>query len=175
MTQDLPAILLLGHPLLRRVCEPVQRFNADDLLKDAQNLHEVLLRFRDEHGFGRGIAAPQIGIIKRILALNLKGRPTTMINPEITWSSDDEFILWDDCMSFPELLVRVSRNSSISVKFFDESGQSNCWNDLDPSTSELLQHEIDHLDGILALDRAIDKSSISYRSNVLSGKVGLNV
>jgi peptide deformylase len=161
-----PEILLLGNPLLRKVSETVQEFGSKLLAAEAESLHGVLLRFREEHGFGRGIAAPQLGILKRILALNLNGKRTTMVNPEITWSSPEEFTLWDDCMSFPDLLVRVKRNISISVRFQDETGLALTWEKMDPSTSELLQHEIDHLNGILAVDRAIDRDSISYRANI---------
>ncbi|HNB25171.1 MAG TPA: peptide deformylase, partial [Candidatus Melainabacteria bacterium] len=114
----------------------------------------------------RGVAAPQLGIMRRMIALNLNGRQTTMLNPEITWKSPEEFSLWDDCMCFPDLLVRLKRNSSITVKFQDESGNICIWEKLDPARSELLQHEIDHLNGVLAIDRALDKDSISYKSNV---------
>lgn len=163
---ELPKLLTLGNPILRRISEPVSDFVAKPLITDAQSLHNMLLKFREEHGFGRGIAAPQLGILKRMIALNLNGKQTTMLNPEIIWSSPEEFSLWDDCMCFPDILVRVKRNSSITVKFQDENGKTNTWEKLNPATSELLQHEIDHLNGILALDRAIDKESISYRANV---------
>lgn len=163
---ELPKLLTLGNPILREVSEAVTEFKAKAYAKEAEDLHKVLLRFRDEHGFGRGIAAPQLGILKRILAINLAGKQTTMHNPEIIWSSPEEFALWDDCMCFPDILVRVRRRSSITVSFQDENGKVCTWEKLDPATSELLQHEIDHLNGILAIDRAIDKESISYRTNI---------
>jgi peptide deformylase len=71
--------------------------------------------------------------------------------------------MWDDCMSFPNLLVRLERYKSISLRFQDEKGEFQEWSNLDVATSELLQHEIDHLDGILAVDRAIDKDSVILR------------
>lgn len=166
MTEELPKVLLLGNPLLRQISKTVEQFEPRLLVGDTQNLHNVLLRFREEHGFGRGIAAPQLGILKRVIALNLSGTQTTMFNPEIIWKSPEEFTLWDDCMCFPDLLVRVKRFSSISVRYQDELGRPHTWDKLDSKTSELLQHELDHLDGILAIDRALDKESISYRSNV---------
>jgi peptide deformylase len=166
MTEEQAKILLLGNPLLRKISDCVEEFTSKPLIRDLESLHNVLIRFREEHGFGRGMAAPQLGILKRVVALNLNGRQTTMINPEIIWSSPEEFSLWDDCMCFPDLLVRVKRNSSITVQYQDEAGKSCTWDKLDPATSELLQHEIDHLNGILAIDRAIDKESISYRINV---------
>ncbi len=110
------------------------------------------------NGFGRSVAAPQVGINRRILALNLgdPAGPFTMINPEITWHSDEhkKFTLWDDCLSLPWLMVRVARYESISVKWIDEAGKPQHWEKLNRALSELLQHEIDHLDGVLSTDRA---------------------
>ena len=68
--------------------------------------------------------------------------------------------MWDDCMSFPDLLVRVRRAQSISIDYVDENLEPHTWNELDQASAELLQHEIDHLDGILAVDRAIDRDSL---------------
>lgn len=166
MSEDLPKVLTLGNPILRQISREIDQAQVRLLEKDARDLHNVLLRFREEHGFGRGIAAPQLGNLKRMIALNLNGKQTTMLNPEIIWQSPEEFVLWDDCMCFPDILVRVKRFSSISVRFQDELGQLCTWEKLEPATSELLQHELDHLDGILAIDRAIDKESISYKANV---------
>ena len=164
---ELPKLLTLGNPILREVSSPVSDFTGRPFAKEAESLHNVLLRFREDYGFGRGIAAPQLGVLKRILAINLNGQQTTMMNPQVIWTSPEEFSLWDDCMCFPDILVRVRRKSSITVEFQDENGKTCCWEKLDPATSELLQHEIDHLNGILAIDRAIDKESISYRTNIV--------
>ena len=156
------AVLLVGDPRLRRVAAPASRTEAG-LAHDVAMLHATLARFRAEHGFGRAIAATQIGVARRFIALNLGEGPFTMFNPEIVWRSGETFTLWDDCMSFPFLLVRVARNASISVQFDDESGRPQRWERLDRATSELLQHEIDHLDGVLALDRAVDRDAIVSR------------
>lgn len=86
-----------------------------------------------------------------------------MINPQISWKSEEMFSLWDDCMSFPWLMVKVKRFKSISVNYLDENGKEHQMEKVDISISELLQHEIDHLDGILALDRVLDKKSIISR------------
>ena len=69
--------------------------------------------------------------------------------------------MWDDCMCFPELMVKVRRHRQISVEFQDIQGRRHKWTLLTQGHSELLQHEIDHLDGILAVDRGIDHSPIS--------------
>ncbi len=163
-TKPLPAkILLLGDPALRKNCRPVDDVNNADYRYDCARLHATLKAFRTEHGFGRAISAPQIGVALRFIAVNLGDGPFTMINPEITWASAETFTMWDDCMSFPFLLVRVRRQRSISVRYLDDDGNVRIMDRLDQSTSELLQHEIDHLDGILAVDHALDADAIVSR------------
>jgi hypothetical protein len=78
-----------------------------------------------------------------------------VVNPVFLHRSSDTFTMWDDCMSFPDLLVRVRRHDSISLRYQDQHGASHQMLRLDRPTAELLQHEIDHLDGILAIDRAL--------------------
>jgi peptide deformylase len=141
----------------------VSDFKEAEFRNQCQVLQEALERFRSKHGFGRAIAAPQIGIKKRFIALNLDGQSHIMVNPEITWTSPEKFTMWDDCMSFPDLLVKVQRYKSVSVHFQDENGVFQRWNELDLSTSELLQHEIDHLDGVLATDRSIGPMALLMR------------
>jgi peptide deformylase len=149
-----PEILQIGDPRLRVRCTLVEGASPDGLKVDAERLSAALACFRVEHGFGRAIAASQIGITRRLIAMSVPGWPSILVNPEITWRSDEKMTLWDDCMCFPYLLARVSRHQSISVKFqtleFESEERRNC----DKAISELLQHEIDHLDGILATDRA---------------------
>lgn len=156
-------ILLLGDPLLRTVCETVDNVFDAEFLKSKAVLQDTLEAFRKKHGFGRGIAAPQIGIFQRFIALNINDRPFVMINPEITWKSEETFEIWDDCMCFPPLLVRVKRHVSVSVKYTDENGQQVEWSNIEKEVAELLQHEIDHLDGILAVDRAVDKDALRLK------------
>jgi peptide deformylase len=72
------------------------------------------------------------------------------------------FELWDDCMSFPNLLVKVKRHKSLTIKYLDENWQTQEWQMTD-DLSELLQHEYDHLDGILCTMRAIDEKSFKWR------------
>ncbi|MGZ9067397.1 MAG: peptide deformylase, partial [Burkholderiales bacterium] len=80
-----------------------------------------------------------------------------------TWRSEETFTMWDDCMSFPDLLVRVARAKSLSLEYVDEQGKRKERRELDQAAAELLQHEIDHLDGVLAVDRAIDGESLVMR------------
>ena len=146
-------ILQLGDPRLRVEALPVENLGALQFRQDAARLETTLAAFRAEQGFGRAIAATQIGIERRLLALELGNGPELMIHPENTWRSTDTFTLWDDCTNFPSLLVKVRWHTSISVAFLDRKGTPRKWERLDRSVSELLQHEIDYLDGILAVDR----------------------
>ena len=158
-----PGILLLGDPLLRRSAMEVQNLSSPEIRGDIAALMETLEDFRAAKGFGRGVSAPQIGISKKILAINLGKGTFVLINPKITRKSGAKFTLWDDCMSFPDLFVRVERSLSIDVEYLDEGGANNEWKNLGQAESELLQHEIDHLHGVLAIDRALDRESLVYR------------
>lgn len=150
-------ILLLGDPKLYEVSTDVRFEEKDQYANEISLLHDLILAIRDKYGFGRGIAAPQIGLMKRIVCLNLD-KPYTLYNPKLTKLSDDKFEMWDDCMSFPHLLVKVARHQSCTLTFRDEQWEEQRW-DLDGDLSELLQHEVDHLDGILATMRAVDDKS----------------
>jgi len=156
-------VLLLGDPALREISRPVVDLDDTVFRHGRERLHATLDAFRAEHGFGRAISAPQIGVDLRFIAVNLGDGPFTMINPEITWSSPETFTMWDDCMSFPFLLVRVRRHRAVSVRYVDDDGDTRSMEKLDQATSELLQHEIDHLNGILAVDHALDADAIVSR------------
>lgn len=156
-------VLLLGCPALRTRCSAVEDVTDAGFQFDRRRLHATLEAFRTEHGFGRAISAPQIGVALRFIAINLGNGPFTMINPEITWRSPETFTMWDDCMSFPFLLVRVRRHCAISVTYLDEAGSPKALENIDQATSELLQHEIDHLNGVLAVDHALDADAMVSR------------
>ncbi|OQR97606.1 Peptide deformylase 2 [Achlya hypogyna] len=151
------AVLFLGEPSLRRASAPVSssELRSPIFWREMDLLKETLESFRAANGFGRGIAAPQIGINKRLIAVNLGDGPRLYVNPVILKRSRETFTMWDDCMCFPDLLVKVARHRSISIKYTDEKGTSQAWNDMELPIAELFQHEIDHLDGILAVDRAV--------------------
>jgi peptide deformylase len=163
-------ILILGNPLLREISSPVYDFKSSETKTDIESLKKELENFRRKSGFGRGISAVQTGIKKRIIALNLGKETFCIINPEITSRSAETFLMWDDCMSFPDLVVKVERNSFISISYYDETGKSMEWNNLSKDISELLQHEIDHLDGVLAVDRAVEKTDIIYKKEYLKNR-----
>jgi len=85
-----------------------------------------------------------------------------LINPALTGPSAAIFDLWDDCMSFLHLLVRVRRHRAVTVNYTDERWQPRTWAVQD-DLSELLQHECDHLDGVLCTMRALDAQSFKWR------------
>ncbi|HLE48390.1 MAG TPA: peptide deformylase [Candidatus Thermoplasmatota archaeon] len=158
-------VLQLGEPTLRQPCRPIANIDKPAFRKQEKALHAALVDFRKTFGFGRSIAAPQLGIDLRFLAMNLGQGPLTMVNPVIAWRSPETFTMFDDCMSFPSLFVRLTRNASITVDFRDGDGRAQTWKHLDRPTSELLQHEIDHLDGVLAVDRATTIRDIITRES----------
>jgi len=160
-------ILLLGNPLLWRPSQNVGDIRSTETRQIIGDLAETLSDFRDHRGFGRAIAAPQIGEHRRIIFIKMAGsaQPMPLINPTILRASREMMELWDDCFSFPELMVRVRRHLEITVRYTDEYGSEQTATIRD-DLSELLQHEIDHLDGILATDRAINTRSFALRSVV---------
>ena len=146
-------ILTEGDPRLAQIAHPV-RFPAAGLQASLADLHATLADFRARAGFGRAMAAPQVGITQRIIAMQLGATPFALINPEITQRSSDLMNVWDDCLSVPGRLVRVQRHRSISLRYQDEQGRERHWPDLPPDLAELVQHEIDHLQGVLMTQRA---------------------
>lgn len=154
-----PEILVHGEPTLEQPSQTVA-WPDSDLETEVAHLHRALSNFQTRKGYGRAIAAPQVGIPKRVIAMNLGAGPITLINPEIEETSGETFQVWDDCMSVPDHVVKVERHRTISVRYTDELGRNRVWTDIRDSMSELLQHEIDHLDGLVMLDRAIDEDSI---------------
>ncbi len=150
---DILPILTEGDPRLAAVAAPV-RFPDEALPGVLQRLHATLADFRKRAGFGRAMAAPQVGIGLRIIAMQLGATPFALINPRITRVSADRVELWDDCLSVPDRLVRVSRHRSIDLVYHDEAGRERHWRELPLALAELVQHEIDHLDGILMAARA---------------------
>lgn len=147
-------ILLLGNPLLYEVSKPVIKSDIPQLTPVIQDLHDTLMAFRKQYQAGRAIAAPQIGVMKRILYMCID-KPVVFINPIITPIGKEQMEAMDDCMSFPNLLVKVLRYKKCKITYKDIE-----WKDqemlLEGDLSELLQHEYDHLDGILATMRAMD-------------------
>jgi len=149
----------LGDPVLREKSLAVAPADARGVLED---LRDTLHEFQRTHGFGRGISAVQIGVPVRVIYIEIGGREYPLLNPEFTEMSAETFVLWDDCFSFPDLMVRVERSREVELRYQDEAGQDHLLRCRD-AFSELLQHEMDHLDGVLAIDRALDRDSFATR------------
>lgn len=147
-------ILLLGHPDLYEVCSEVTEEELPWMAEVKEDLKDTLLAFRKRYGVGRAIAAPQIGVKKRVIYRHLD-TPVLFINPRIEFPDEEEMEVMDDCMSFPDLLVRVRRYKRCIIHYRDEQWKE-CSLALEGDMAELIQHEYDHLDGILATMRAID-------------------
>lgn len=153
-------ILQLGDPVLREKSRPVESLaDAAPVLAD---LRDTLHEFQGSHGFGRGISAIQIGQPWRIIYLEFEGRQYSLLNPAFDRLGGARMRLWDDCFSFPDLLVYVERASEAALRYTDETGRL-CLLEASGALAELLQHETDHLDGMLAVDRAIGRDSLRTR------------
>ncbi|MFE1629201.1 peptide deformylase [Brevibacillus reuszeri] len=154
-------VLQLGNPLLREACSTVKDPCSSEIAAVLADMQDTLTHWRETTTYGRGIAAPQIGVMKRIVLLNID-HPWPLINPTITERSPETMIVWDACLSFLCIFAQVTRNSWVKVRYQDTTGT---WHEMKAEglLSELLQHEIDHLDGILALDHMTDIRTLCTR------------
>jgi peptide deformylase len=162
-------ILLLGNLALYEISEPVAKEGLSEVESITKDLHDTMMEFRRKYGAGRAIAAPQIGVMKRIIYMHID-KPQVFINPILENLSKEMIEVWDDCMCFPDLLVRVKRHKSCIIRYRDMNWEMQSMS-LEDSISELIQHEHDHLDGILAVSRAIDPRSFAVRGQVKPGLV----
>ena len=151
-------ILKLGDPQLYEMSEPVTAADRPFVGGWVEDLHDTLMEYRRVYGAGRAVAAPQIGIRKRLLYMYLD-KPYVFINPVMMFPDEEMYELLDDCMSFPGLMVKVRRYRRAVIRYEDLQGERQEMA-LEGDLSELLQHEYDHLDGILATMRAVDDRSL---------------
>jgi len=148
-------IVLMGDPVLRERAAEVTEFDAR-LKQLVRDMFETMY-----HADGIGLAAPQIGLSTRVIVVDLRreqvegdGDPerVALVNPRITWESKETDKQTEGCLSIPGLEEVVTRPVSVTVEGFDEEG-----NELTVEASELfaraLQHEVDHIDGVLFVDR----------------------
>jgi peptide deformylase len=158
-------VLQLGDPGLREVAKRVADPSAPEIRALVEDLSDTLAFWRKETGYGRGIAAPQLGVNLRVIFLRLPGEDAwPLVNPEITQRSAEKIVVWDACLSFLSIFMQVERHREITVRYLNLRGE---WQEVragdDRNLSELLQHEIDHLDGILAVDRITDIRTLCTR------------
>jgi peptide deformylase len=158
-------VLQLGDPGLREIAKRVEHPCAPETRALVEDLADTLAYWKKTTGYGRAMAAPQIGSALRVIFLQLPGaRPWPFVNPEITEHSEEKIVVWDACLSFLSIFMQVERHREIVVRYQDLRGE---WQELrareERNLSELLQHEIDHLDGILAVDRITDIRTMCTR------------
>jgi len=161
----LRTILQLGDPRLLEVALPVEDPSSPEVAALVRDLADTLAHWRSTTGYGRGIAAPQLGVRQRVIFLQLPGgEPWPLVNPEITERSQEKIVVWDACLSFLSIFMQVERHREIAIRWLDLAGDRHeirAGNGR--SLSELLQHEVDHLDGILAVDRITDIKTLCTR------------
>ena len=144
-------ILLHPDPRLKKVAEPVGEVN--DAIRQ---LSEDMLQTMYEAP-GIGLAAPQIGVLQRVLVMDCvkeegaAPRPMVLINPEITWSSEEMGTYEEGCLSIPEHYADVERPAEVKVRWTDVDGAAQ-EEHFDGLWATCVQHEIDHLDGKLFID-----------------------
>jgi peptide deformylase len=155
-------IIYLGNPKLYEESSKVKHEELEDLKGVIEDMADTLMEFRDEYGWGRAISAPQIGVMKRIVYMHVN-EPVVLINPVIKLRSRRKTLVWDDCMSCPDLLVEVKRYRRCKVEYRDSNWQKRSMY-LEGKLATLMQHEVDHLQGILITQKAISEKSFALRS-----------
>jgi peptide deformylase len=155
----------LGDPVLRKIARPVSNPAAPEIAALVEDLADILAYWKKSTGYGRAIAAPQIGALERVIFLQLPdAEPWPLVNPEIIERSQEKIVVWDACLSFLSIFMQVERHREIVVRYQDLRGNRHEIRAAEEQNlSELLQHEIDHLDGILALDRITDIRTLCTR------------
>ena len=143
-------ILTIPDPLLRKVSEPVTSVNTE-----VKNLMDDMLETMYAAP-GIGLAAVQVGVLKRIIVIDLskdgqKKNPLFIVNPQITFKSDELISYEEGCLSIPNQFAEVKRPSSCKVNFLDYNGKKREIN-ADGLLATCVQHEVDHLNGVLFID-----------------------
>ncbi len=143
-------LIILPDPILRKISTPIERVDAN-LQKLADDMLETMYQAP-----GIGLAAIQVGEPLRLLVIDVAGKdepkaPQVFINPEILWKSDEPNVYEEGCLSIPDYYAEVERPKRIRVSYLDRDGKKQeC--EADGLLATCLQHEIDHLDGVLFID-----------------------
>ncbi len=147
-----PIVTGANTPVLRAKAKPVAKVTKEvqALLKD---MAETCIM-----ADGQGLAAPQIGVSERVIVAVLNERLVGLVNPEITWRSGEMVRDEEGCLSLPNQYVVVPRDRAIGVKFLDVNGKPQELR-LSDMNARVIQHEVDHLDGVLIVDHSGKKKS----------------
>ncbi len=151
-------ILLLGNENLYEVSKEISEDGLEKAKQIVEDLHDTMMNFREKYGFGRAIAAPQIDELYRVIYINFDNKSIAFINPRLEPIGNEVFEIWDDCMSFPGLEVKLKRYRGVKI-YYKDLKWNDCVIEFEGDLAELIQHEYDHLDGMLAVQRAIDNKS----------------
>jgi len=144
------SIVIAPDRRLKTVCKPVETVD-DGLRATLRDMLETMYRAP-----GIGLAAPQVGLDRRAIVVDItrKGesrRPMCLVNPSIVWKSDDVATMDEGCLSLPDVFVDVDRPERVRIDYLDQHGEPRQV-EADGLLSRCLQHEIDHLDGVLHVD-----------------------
>ena len=140
-----PIITGADHPALRKKTERITKF--DKNLKKL--IADLLNTVKDAKG--AGLAAPQIDVNKRVCVTKINNQFVPLVNPEIVWKSEDVWVMEEGCLSLPDTWIDVKRPQAIVLAFFDEKGRMQ-ERKLEMLDARIVQHEVDHLDGVLIVD-----------------------
>ncbi|AYG65060.1 MULTISPECIES: peptide deformylase [unclassified Rhizobium] len=143
-------LIILPDPLLRQASKPIERIDTD-----TQRLADDMLETMYDAP-GIGLAAIQIGVPRRMLVIDVaregeEKKPLVVINPEIIASSDERSVYEEGCLSIPDYYAEVERPARVTVKHLDRDGKEQL-TEADGLLATCLQHEIDHLNGVLFID-----------------------
>ena len=151
-------IIYYGNPVLRELSKEVTEIT-DETRKILEEMVETM---REESGVG--LAANQVGLTQRFFVCEVEGNVKKIINPEIIEFSEEEIEMEEGCLSIPGIYKRVKRPEKIKVKYLNEKGEK-IEEELDGIWARVFQHELDHLNGVLFIDKlsALNKRLISKR------------
>ena len=140
-----------GDTVLRMKAREVETFD-DDLERLVERMTALM-----HEASGVGLAATQVGVLRRLFVFVDDGEDRVLVNPTITKSSKETEVDDEGCLSLREVLVPVERPTSVTIEGFDAHGEP-VKLELEPPSSRVVQHELDHLDGVLIIDRTDDES-----------------
>ncbi len=166
-------VLRMGHPVLREVARPVERFGTPELERLLADMRDTMA-----HENGAGLAAPQIGESVRVVIFGVEANPrypdaepvpfTVLVNPVITFLTDEVEEGWEGCLSVPGLRGVVPRRKRLRYEGFDEHGRR-LERVAEGFHARVVQHECDHLDGILYPMRMMDMSRFGFTDVLFPG------
>ena len=167
-------VLRMGHPVLRERAKPVEAFGTPELLALVQDMKDTMAARN-----GAGLAAPQIGVGERVVIFGVDKNPrypdaeevpfTVLVNPKIVLLTREVEEGWEGCLSVPGLRGLVPRYTRLAYSGFDEHGNP-VEREADGFHARVVQHECDHLDGILYPQRMTDLSKLGFIEEVFPGE-----